>query len=88
MRTQAELPRDPEAEVARLNQWIAELDDRIDTPEGLLREHLTTARSCVLGSMPGEYRLTLEMAREILPLLKQPALEHRIGEFLEHRTAV
>jgi hypothetical protein len=31
---------------------------------GLLLEHLRAARSCFLGSMPGEYRSSLQEAQE------------------------
>ena len=34
------------------------------SPHGLLLEHLRAARSSLLGAMPGEYRSSLEEARE------------------------
>jgi hypothetical protein len=68
-------------ELARLDELIRDLDDRMDTPQGLVREHLTAARSSLIGSMPEEYKLALELARENLPLLDEP-LRSRIDEFL------
>jgi hypothetical protein len=34
------------------------------SPNGLLLEHLRTARSSLLGAMPGEYRSSLQEAKE------------------------
>ena len=34
------------------------------SPHGLLIEHLRTARSSLLGAMPGEYRSSLQNAKE------------------------
>lgn len=68
-----------------LDELIRDLDDRADTPQGLVREHLATARACLLESAQEEYELMLEMAEEALPQLRQSALRKRIAEFLERR---
>jgi hypothetical protein len=85
MASHRQLPRDPGLELARLDELIGELDERIDTPQGLMREHLQEARSCLLASMPGEYQMTLELAREVLPLVDEPVVHAQIEEFLERQ---
>jgi hypothetical protein len=67
----------------RVESLISELDDRMDTPEGLMREHLTALRGCILGSMPDEYHSTVKLAKEILPDIGPPELRSRVGDFLD-----
>ncbi len=71
--------------LARMDELIHDLDAPLDTPQGLMREHLTAARSYLLGSMPEEYQLTLELARETLPEIDQPELRSRIDDFLRQQ---
>ena len=48
-----------------LDEMIADLDGSSDVPAcDLLLEHLQAARRNLLGSMPGEYNLCLQQARE------------------------
>jgi hypothetical protein len=72
----------PRTEIVRIEELIAELDERMDTLQGLMREHLTAARSCLLGSMPVEYEMTIGLAREILPQIEPPELRTRLENFL------
>jgi hypothetical protein len=74
-------------ELARLDELIRDLDAPLGTPEGYMREHLTEARSYLLGSMPEEYQMTLELAKETLTEIKQPQLRSRIDDFLRHATS-
>jgi hypothetical protein len=73
-------------EVARIDELIRDLDAPLGTPEGYMREHLTAARSYLLGSMPEEYQMTLELAKETLPEIEQPQLRSRIDDFLRQAT--
>jgi hypothetical protein len=75
-----------EEEIARMDELIADLDAPLGTPQGYMREHLTEARSYLLGSMPAEFRMTLELAKETLPDIDQPQLRSRINEFLRQAT--
>jgi hypothetical protein len=71
--------------LAHMDELIHDLDERLDTPQGLMREHLTAARSYLLGSMPEEYQMTLELAKEVLPEIDQPQLRSRIEDFLRQQ---
>jgi hypothetical protein len=76
-----------EEELARMDELILDLDAPLGTPQGYMREHLTAARSYLLGSMPEEYRMTMKLARETLPDIKDPGLRSRIDDFL-HQTGI
>jgi hypothetical protein len=75
-----------EEELARLDALICDLDAPLGTPLGYMREHLTAARSYLLGSMPEEYRMILELAKETLTEIDQAQLRSRIDEFLRQAT--
>jgi hypothetical protein len=75
-------------ELARIDELIRDLDAPLGTPEGYMREHLTEARSYLLGSMPEEYQMTLELAKETLTEIEQPQLRSRIDDFLRQATDV
>ncbi len=74
MTTEQEVPEYPgpaeREELARLDQLIAGLDVSLDTPQGLMREHLTAARSYLIGAMPEEYEMTLQMAKQYLSQIR------------------
>lgn len=74
-------------ELAGLDELIAELDAPLGTPQGYVREHLTAARSYLLGSMPGEYQMSLKLANESVPEIGDPGLRSRIEDFLRQATA-
>jgi hypothetical protein len=69
-------------ELARMDELMRELDAPLGTPQGYMREHLTAARSYLLGSMPEEYQVTLEMAKDTLSEIDDAGLRSRIEEFL------
>jgi hypothetical protein len=75
-----------EEELARLDELITNLDAPLGTRRGYMREHLAAARSYLLGSMPEEYRMTLELATETLPEIDQPQLRSRIHDFFDKAT--
>ena len=77
-------PAEREEELARIDELMRDLDVRLDTPQGLMREHLAAARSYLLGAMPEEYKMTLDMAKEFLTEIEDPALRSRLDAFLRH----
>ena len=77
-------PAEREEELARIDELIRDLDVRLDTPQGLMREHLAAVRSYLHGAMPEEYKMTLDMAKEFLTEIEDPALRSRLDAFL-HR---
>jgi hypothetical protein len=87
MTTEREVPEYPgpaeRGELARIDELIAGLDVQLDTPQGLMREHLTAARSYLIGAMPDEYRMTLDMAKEYLSQIEDVGLRSRIEDFLK-----
>jgi hypothetical protein len=72
------------ATVLEMDALICDLSNRLDTPQGLMREHLTAARSYLVGCMPEEYKSTLELAKALMPEIEPPELRQRLDEFLQH----
>ena len=53
-----------EEELSKLDELLALLAQASASPESeIAHEHIQSARSCVLGSMPAECELDLELAR-------------------------
>jgi hypothetical protein len=75
-----------EEELARMDELILDLDAPLGTPQGYMREHLTAARSYLLGAMSEEYQMILELAKETVPEIDQPQLRSRIDAFLRQAT--
>jgi hypothetical protein len=73
---------DPETKSARIEQLMVELSDESNPVNDLMAEHLESARSYLLSSMPEEYALILKLAREILPNIEDDALRSRIADFV------
>lgn len=48
-----------------------------------MREHLEAARFYLLGSMPHEYALTLQLAQQLLPSIEDRGLQSRVADFLK-----
>ena len=67
---------------SRLEQLILKIPDDSDSVNGLMREHLNSAHSYLLGSMPEEYELSLRMAADLLPRIEEADLKEEIGSFL------
>ena len=90
MNSQQDMPqyfgRTEREELLKLDELIRALDVRLDTPQGLMREHLTAARSYLLGAMPEEYKMTLDMAKEFLTEIDDTALRSRLNTFLASKS--
>ena len=52
-------------------------------PHGLLIEHLRTARSSLLGAMPGEYRSSLQEAKESTACIADKTVQNDIKQRLQ-----
>ena len=52
-------------------------------PHGLLIEHLRTARSSLLGAMPGEYRSSLQEAKESAACIADKSAQNDIKQRLQ-----
>lgn len=78
------VPPEPRSDpaVSRIDELVRDLAGGDDTSRGLLREHLEAARFYLLGDMPAEYRLNLELAEGLVPDLHDEDLQHRIRAFL------
>jgi hypothetical protein len=55
-----------------------------ESPNGLLIEHLRTARSSLLGAMPGEYRSSLQEAKESAACISDKNAQSDIKKRLQH----
>ena len=53
-------------------------------PHGLLIEHLRTARSSLLGAMPGEYRSSLQVAKESADCIADKTVQNDIKQGLQN----
>lgn len=73
-------PAKREANIARLDQMIAELE-HFREPNPLL-EHLHSARVYLLGAMPDEYLLSIESARQSLDVVPDSKLRSRMDDTL------
>jgi hypothetical protein len=84
---QREVPEYPgpaeREELTRIEDLIKDLDVRLDTPQGLMREHLMAARSYLIGAMPEEYRMTVEVARQYLSQIEDRQLRSRLETFFQ-----
>jgi hypothetical protein len=69
-------------DAARLEEFLRDLPGESGTPAAALREHLEAARFYLLGSMPHECGLSLELAQHLLPEVEDSDLKSRIAEFL------
>ena len=82
---QREVPEYPgqaeREEVTRIEELINALDVRLDTPQGLMREHLMAARSYLIGAMPEEYRMTVGMAKQYLSQIEDTKMKARLDAF-------
>jgi hypothetical protein len=70
-------------QITRIEELLRDLEGGSDTPNGYMREHLEAARFYLLGSMPQEYRLNLELAGQLLPEIDDRNLRGRIAAFLD-----
>lgn len=59
-------------------------DARSEGPCGLLLEHLRAARRDLLGSMPGEYRLSLLQAKVSISCISEKGRRAEVKESLQN----
>ena len=72
-------------DLARLDEILKQLDKGTEDDCDLLREHLQSARASLVGSMPAEYALSLNMAGEALNCVSDETLRTRIQDFIQGR---
>ena len=71
-------------QVTVLETLLAFLDHSPDSPENQSAyEHIESARTYALGSMPEEYALTLQMAREAINALPEEDVRRKAQGLLE-----
>jgi hypothetical protein len=80
--------RGTEAQLAKLDELLELIDDAPEDAESLsAQEHLQAARTYLLGAMPQECELSLEMAEEAIAAIAQRDLrlkaERRLHEIRE-----
>jgi len=80
------MPQDKD--LNRLDELIVRLGGSNDAgkrsggPCGLMLEHLQTARRSLLGSMPGEYRMSLQQAKESVACIPDKSARSEIERIL------
>jgi len=74
-------------DLARLDAILEELSKETEAQCELLREHLESARASLVGSMPAEYALNLNMAGEALNCIADPKLRERIQDFIQGKSS-
>ncbi len=72
-----------EEDSTRLDELLAELRDAKESHCDMLREHLESARSYLIGAMPAECLLSLRLANETLDCVSNEDLRHRAAELIK-----
>jgi hypothetical protein len=75
-------------DLARLDEILEALSQESEAPCELLREHLESARVSLVGAMPAEYALNLEMAGQALNCVSNHNLRARIEDFIRGACAI
>ncbi len=70
-------------ELGRLDEFLEQLGGETEAQCELLREHLEAARTYLVGSMPAEFELSLQMAREALNCVSNRELRLRLEDFIQ-----
>jgi glutamate synthase domain-containing protein 3 len=70
-------------DLAQLGHLIEELSNETEAQCELLREHLESARISLVGAMPAEYALSMQLAREAANCITDHDLRRRIEKFAE-----
>src|SRR5437764_14242015 len=76
------------SELKKLDQLIDEVSTPVESECELLREHLESARTYLLGSMTEEYTLSLRLANETLNCISDESRRHRAAELIADMLAV
>jgi hypothetical protein len=72
-----------EEELGKLDELLALLAQAPPSPESeIAQEHIQSARSCVLGSMPAECELDLQLARTAIGGIGDVATRHNAQKIL------
>ena len=74
-------------ELARLDEILEQLRAAAQAQCQLLREHLESARISLVGAMPAEYALNLQMAEQALNCISGRNLRVRIEQFIHSACA-
>jgi hypothetical protein len=69
-------------DVARIEEFIHDLKNVSGPPSDPMLEHLEAARFYLLGAMPQEYQLSLNLVEEVLPDIPNEDLRKRIANFV------
>lgn len=69
--------------VERLDRLIDEIAMPQESECELLREHLESARTYLLGSMPLEYSLTLQLANQVVNCISNRARRERVKKAID-----
>jgi hypothetical protein len=75
-------------DLARLDDILEALSQSTEAQCQLLREHLESARVSLVGAMPSEYALNLEMAGQALNCVSDDNLRARIENFVRGACAI
>lgn len=67
-------------EITRLDEAIEEVSDPSEARCELLREHLESARTYLLGAMPAENSISLRLANEALDCIANADRRRRVRE--------
>src|SRR3954469_12541680 len=70
------------SELKKLDRLIDEVSSPAESQCELLREHLESARTYLLGSMTEEYTLSLRLANETLNCISDESRRHRAAELI------
>ena len=73
----------PEEDSRRLDELLAALRDAKESHCDMLREHLESARSYLIGAMPAECLFSLRLANETLHCVTNEDLRHRAAELIK-----
>ena len=74
---------DTSKDLAELDHLLEELTGETDAQCELLREHLEGARAYLVGCMPTEYALSLQMADEALNCVSNRHLRASVEHFIQ-----
>jgi hypothetical protein len=72
-------------DLAQLDEILKEIDKGTTVDCDLLREHLQSARTSLIGSMPAEYALSLNMAADALHCVSDQTMRTCIQDFIQGR---
>jgi len=74
-------------DVHRIDTVIDDVSDPAESQCELLREHLESARHYLLGSMPAEYKLSLQLATQALGCITDAERRKRVTQAIEEMLA-